>query len=326
MRKTVLIVGDSSLSLLLARSFDAELARLAHLDVCFLTRDENFVYYPQLTTLVGRKAFRKKQSLLRHVRVVKGVAKQVNLKERRLVSDRGVLDYDYLIIDQTPTFTQTEIEKISTQFKELIAHIKAKHHQERSVRARFAVLGDSVASYQVALAAAADMLKMAGNLWRSLKIQTDYPSNQTIKEFLKFNGVGTTKTAELIPGIVIHAPGETLSGRSIRGALIDHHGRVMVNQYLSPDNYPETVIVATAARSRTNLLRVDQTLASQIAANIERLLEGKRQVAIDLPRDSALLTGGNSTIGWLGAMTSSRLRSRLLRSLDQRAYRRLTSD
>src|SRR3989344_9153145 len=115
MRKNIVIVGDSPLSVLVGRLLDRDLARESHIEVTHLTRDESLIYMPQVTTLLGRHDFPLKRSLYTNISCQKTTVKQINLHDRRLVTTSGIVDYDVLFLDLTPSYASSEIKKIAEQ-------------------------------------------------------------------------------------------------------------------------------------------------------------------------------------------------------------------
>src|SRR3989344_3587991 len=86
MRKSVVIVGDSPLSVLVARLLDRDLARETHIEAIHLTRDDSLVYAPHITSLLGKHSFPSKSGLYNNVSCRKTTVKQINLIDRRVTS------------------------------------------------------------------------------------------------------------------------------------------------------------------------------------------------------------------------------------------------
>lgn len=322
MPKTLLIVGDSPLNLLIAQELDQETARLAHLNVVLLSRDDRLIYGPKLTSLIKLPDFPSKKSLLDHVKVKTASVKQINLKEQRLTTEKEALDYDYLVLDQTPQYSASELDQISNDFRQLVYHWQAKQRQAKTVQAKLAVLGATLAGYQLALAAASDVQKLKAA--RSLKIQAEYSSGSAVGQFLKENNVGAYKLTEKLAGLRIKAPSVMVAGKTVRGAKIDHSGQIMVDHKLNPEGFPEVFVIGGLHRSVTNLLRADKVLAEAVAANIERTLEKKNTKLVQWPESAGLLVCGEKILGFAGRLASNRVRGRILFNLDQRLYRQLT--
>lgn len=323
MRKSVVIVGDSPLSVLVARLLDRELARQTHIEVVHLTRDDSLIYTPSLTSLLGRHDFPSKSQLYRNIRLQRTTVKQINLLDRRVITTSGVLEYDSLFLDLTPSFLAPEISKISQQAIRLINELQAKINSGRNLRARITLAGDDAMSWQMALALAADISTYPTTLQRAVIVQAQYPSISKLKDFLAENGVMTRKSVALLPGLTINAPTAPLKNRLVRGALLDDKDNFVLRDTLNPEGHPETIIVDSNGRSQQNILRVDQTLAVQIVANIENFLAGERQKTVNCPRPSGILKGRDGNFVWMGALESRRLKAKIISTLDSKFYRKL---
>lgn len=325
MRKNVVIVGDSPLSVLVARILDRDLARETHIEAVHLTRDDSFVYSSILTSLLGRHDFPSKSGLYRNIRLQRTTVKQINLIDRRVITTSGVLEYDSLFLDLTPSFLAPEISKISQQTVRLINELQAKINSGRNLRARITLAGDDTMSWQLALALAADISTYPTTLQRAVIVQAQYPSISKLKDFLAENGVLSRKSVALLPGLTINAPTAPLKNRLVRGALLDDKDNFVLRDTLNPEGHPETIVIDSNGRSQQNILRVDQTLAVQIATNIELFLAGDRQRTINCPRPSGILKGRGGNFVWLGNLQSRRLKAKIISILDQRFYMQIIS-
>lgn len=324
MRKSVVIVGDSPLSVLVAKALDRDLAREAHIEVTHLTRDDSLIYAPNITSLLGRHTFPSKSKLYSNIDCQKTVVKQINLIDRRVITTSGVIDYDCLFLDLTASFLSSEITKISQQATRLISEIKAKINSGRNLRARITFAGEDAISWQLALALASDVSACPAIVQRALIVQAQYPSISKLKNFLAENGVASRKSVALLPGLTITAPTAPVKNRLVRGALLDDKDNFVLRDTLNPEGHPESIVVDSINRHQQDVLRVDQTLAVQIASNIERFLAGDRQRSINFPRSSGILKGQTNNFVWFGNLQSSHLRAKLISVLDQKFYRRLT--
>ena len=326
MRKSIVIVGDSPLSVLVGRLLDRDLARETHIEVTHLTRDDSLIYSPQVNSLLGRNNFPSKSKLYKHVECRVTTVKQINLLDRRVITSKGVIDYDAMLLDLTPSYSSGEVRKISQQVARLIYETQAKVDSGRQLRTRVTFAGEDTMSWQMALALASDLAACPIAVQRSIQVQAQYPQTLKLKEFLTNNGVGSRKAVAPLPGLTISAPTSPVKNRLVRGALLDDKDNFVLRNTLNPEGHPESIIVDFKCRSQQNVLRVDQTLAVQITANIERFLEGDRQRSISHPRTSGMLRGQNRDFVWIGNFQSSHLRAKLISALDRRFYQRLISD
>ncbi|MCR4277775.1 MAG: hypothetical protein NUV80_04110 [Candidatus Berkelbacteria bacterium] len=325
MRKSVVIVGDSPLSFLVGRILDRDLARETHIEVIHLTRDDSLIYLPEITSLLGRHNFPSKSKLYHNVSCQKTTIKQINLIDRRVITTGGVVDYDSLFLDLTPSYISSEISKISQQASRLINEIKAKINTGRQLRARVTFAGENAMSWQMALALAADISAYPAAIQRAIIVQAQYPQISKLKDFLTENGVFSRKSVALLPGITINTPTAPVKNRLIRGALLDEKDNFILRDTLNPEGHPESIVVDCNRRLQQDILRVDQTLAVQVVSNMERFLAGDRQRTIKPPRSSGMLKGQTNHFVWIGNFQSNRLRAKLISSLDKKFYRQLIS-
>jgi len=323
MRRNVVIVGDSPLSLLVARALDQELARSAHIDVAYLSRDERLLYWPELTSLLGTRSGVGLAGLLKHVSFKKAAIKQINLIDRRVITSGGIFDYDFLFLDLTPIFTPTEVGKISQQCRRLVSEVQAKLNTGQQLRSRVTFAGEDVHSWQLATALASDLLVHSGSVQRSIIIQAQFPSRPDLKQFLAANNVASRKTVGLLPGLTIGEPTGSIKSRLVRGALLDGADNFILRPSFNPEGHPNCLVVDGQSRLLTNLWRVDQTLAGRIADNIERFLAGNRQKEVELPKPAGVIKGADSIMAWVGSLESRRWRARAIAGLDRRFYHRI---
>jgi len=323
MTKSIVIIGDSSLSVLVGRRLDGDLARQAHIEVIHLTRDKSLIYSPQIVSLLGGQNFPSKSHLYRHVQCRKSIIKQINLNDHRIITASETINYDVLFLDLTPSHTALEIAKISQQVTRLVTEIQAKINLGRQLRTRVTFEGEDVLSWQLALSLADDIMSLPTAIQRSLIIQAPFPQDTGLKDFLITNGVGSVKSLAPLPGITIMAASPPVKNRFVRGAMLDDKDNFILRATLNPEGHPELIVVDRHRRLRQNILRVDQTIAVQIAANIERFLSGERQLPINYPRPTGILRGQTSDYVWIGNFQRSHLWAKLVSMLDRRFYRQI---
>ncbi len=323
MHKTVVIVGDSPLSVLIGRLIDRDLARQTHIEAVHLTRDPSFVYAPRISSLLGKQSFTLKNRLYRHVSCQTTTVRQIDLIDRRVITTDGIVDYDALILDLTPTYTAEEIKKIAAQATRLINEVQAKAKSGQQLKARITFAGADAVSWQIALALAADLSVMSTAVQRALSVQAQFPPIAKLREFLVENGVTSRKSVALLPGLTIGAPKAPLKNRSVRGALLDDRDNFILRETLNPEGHPETIVIDGDWRLAPNILKVEQTLASRLVGNVERFLEGERQRPIHCPRPSGILKAQDGEFVWFGSLQSSGWRAKIIAWLDRGFYEKL---
>jgi len=321
----IVVIGDSPLSFLVSRQLDQELARLTHVEVTFIRNDLNLYYLPGLKSLFSPIATSDVSKLLKNVAVKKAAVKQINLKDRRVVTDKASFDYDVLVLDTTPVFTASDITKIAAQCQRLTQEAQAKHKTGRSGRWRVLFSGGDVSSWQLALSLASDIALHSAAIRQSISIQTSLPSRPQVKSFLDANQISDQKSLGPIPGLTVASPNVPVKNRLVRGAMLDAKDNLVVGRDYHPEGHPEVTVVGGHERLMSNLWRPDQTLATQVVDNIELYMEGRAQKVHSTSASAGLLTGPNGVLVWIGTLFSQRLKARAISSLDRQFYRRLTS-
>lgn len=324
MKQTIVIISDSPLGLFMARLLDRDLAREAQNQVMLVTRHREITYLPQLRSVIGKKRFTLPADRLPHVRSHIAETKSIHLTRRQIITTKGVIDYDYLVLDQTPVFSVVDIEKIARETRRLITHLQAKQKTRQSARAMIRCNGESANSWQLALALRADLDRLLPHLAVPTQVTVDLPSNKKIQQFLTTNGLAQ-KTTGLVPGFSIGKATPPISNRKVHGLIIDNEGYALTDHSTRLTNHPDVIVIDHPYRLLQNLLRTDQTHAQQLVDNVTRLVNGEHPKALELPRPALLLATDRLRLSWLGSVVSQRIKARLIGNLENRLFRRLTS-
>lgn len=321
MRKRLVVVGDSPLSFFVARSLDRELARQSHLEAVYLGRDRQLVYFPGLTTLLGQPDFINRAAAFTHFKVLKTKIRSINLIDRRLIGERDIIDYDYLVLDQTPVFTSDELKAIAEQSAEVIRRLKAATKLGRHLTAAIRFLGDLPVAWQVALALQSDLRSLDSQVASRLHLQVE-ANDGRLGRFLRRQGLMSVATEALGAGFRVQAPSPSIISNRVKGLLLDQKAQAITTTALNLESHPEVFVIDGRCRYQ-NLLRPAKAVAAQIAHNVEAMVVGSRLTAVEMPKAFYLLVGWEGLFLQFNSTISELLRASAIHTLDHAAYRRL---
>lgn len=315
MRKQIVIIGNTPLCLFLAELLDESAARLVHADIRWLTGPGQIVPLALQPTVLGApKILRAKP--INHVRVGRPTIKSISLADRWIITAKGVLNYDWLLIDQGQAITDEELGIIRGEIKKLMASLQASVNTKQKMTASVTVAGNGASAAQLLLALSTD-LRQHPAIWRRLDLAAHgLKPSDLLKTALKAAGISLT-TVTNRPGLKITTGLPLLSNQKIRGLRIDRAGRAMADASGRLEKFPEVTILDSQDRPWQTLLRFERTLAKKIAANIERLIEGEGVLPLELNGSATLLVGEKPIIQ-LGASVSSGLKAKAIQGIERR--------
>jgi len=323
MTRHIVIVGDSPLALLTALQLQQSLSKHAHIEITLVSREKEIVYLPNQDTLLGRISSLRISSVLSDIKIKVTTVKQINLHDKRVITANGIIDYDYLILDQTATYQLTEIKKIQSQLQRLIQEVKVKNNSGKSIKVRVTFSSSNLETWQLALLFATDVAKLSTSQRRMLNLETSVDKQPWLKEFFEQNLVLTKKTVGQTPGITIGAPTKPVNNRQIRGALLNHVDRFILDSYLSPDDHPELTVIEPDNNTQTNILRLNSLLAKQIVRNIELYLDGKVKKSIDSSSKSGILRSDDRSLIFVEGVRLNTLAKKILNKSETNIYKQL---
>lgn len=323
MRRRIIIVGDSSLSFLIAKFLDEKCGPLTHLDIVYLSRDDKLIFWPDLQSLLGQKQLLTKKNIFEYLDFRVEKVRSLNLREQRLITDRKVYSFDYLVLDRTPIYTIGEIEKVKMEFLRLLTYLQSMDKQGRRRGAQIRIKGLSAYSWQLALSMAFDLRAMKV-LGRVKVFAETTPNLAQIRQFLRDNYLDFREQQEVGVGFQVAAPSSPVNSRTVRGAQLDQQTGIITNAFFCPENHPNIFVIDSPVRSLQNIWRVNRTLASLITDNLLNRLENRRLRVIETLKPALLLKTADSLFLQLGNITSGRVRARLAYKLDRRTFYRLT--
>lgn len=321
---TVAIVGNSPLALFIAKIFDQELARQAHQQVLYFSSDLDQTISQHYRSLLGQAKLLKRTDLFEHTRVVPELPKSVNLNHQRMVTSRGNVPYQVLILDQTPTYTVSQIRSIAKQARELMLRLKAASNIGKKQLAAIHFRGNGYWSWQLALALRSDLREIGGSLEQRLAVKVDcQPSQTKLGDFFRDNGLMAKSAETILPGFTVSEPKKPLEVAKLRGASLDQRGQVISRDGITAEGNPNVFIIDRSIRQRQNMLQNDYDLAKQICRKVRNYLD-TGQITTEVAFDEAMiLSGFRDDFAWVGLRQVAGLRAKAILKLDELSSRRL---
>lgn len=321
MRQTrVLIAGKSLLSLLVARELDRQLANRPEVDVLFITNEAAIIPSTSLTSVVKLPKAIKKKPLLPHTKVVVDQVRSINLSRKLVVATDGSHHFDYLFLDQIPSYSVAELTSLKASFKTLLAQMRRTIDKDMQIIARLALHGSDVSSYQLALALASDRDRECPDLRSHLKVSASF--RDSLGDFLDTEGIDKL-SQERLPGIKILPARPYLPSSKIRGLAIDDKGRAITDaSFVAKGN--RWVMVCDGSRWENHNMGLGYAeLAHQIASNIIKQLEEEKPAAVESLSRAYLLRGRSGALLKWGRTVSSRLRAKMAIAGEKQLWKRL---
>lgn len=311
----IVIVGHSPLAFFVAQGLNNDIARYAHLEVIWLTSDREISYLPTYRLLAPNRTIRK-ISALPNVRLVTDKIRSISLPNQRVVTEKRLVEYDYLFLDQTPWYTQTELAEVGQALQKLALHLKSKKDIQAAGAIR--LKGSTPLTWQLALLVRQELNRLRN---RQIRVEIERPKARLIAEFLKEQGI--TLDFSTRPGFTVAAPTAQFASSRVRGMRIDRKERAISD---GEGFASRGVLVADqVAASERTLLRTLEAQARLFTAQLERLVTEKPTVAIEREPTAFLLKSDREIFLHFGGSTSRRVRARLVYNLDHSFWRRLLS-
>ncbi|MEX1052018.1 MAG: hypothetical protein WEC83_01360 [Patescibacteria group bacterium] len=309
MKKTVVILGNSQLSLFIAQKLGRQHGDLVHLEIIWLTNTKQLFPATAKPVKVGAVA---------GVKLLPANVKSINLNDRRIITTNRTLEYDLLCIDQTPVFTSSEREKIVDQFETLLATIHSQENRGVQAKARVSLRGRTANSYQLALDLLERKNRDSSAAVAAVRIEVEANPAGKLGQFLRERGLSLRVSQ--YPGVTVAAPVGVFPSKKIRGMKVDLGGEAMTLATGELPNHSE-VLILEQNRDQANLARADWQLAGQIADNITAKLEGGLERPLDQHNTKLILASRGDYYVELGAMISARTRARAVAGLEKRFWR-----
>lgn|GEM_PF-2393461 len=317
MRRRLLLVGSSPLIHLIARQLDSDLARRAELEVIMINRRERIVYAPLIKSLLGKKKYFKPKPY-DYLKVTHKEVSSISLPRRQVITTSGTFDYDHLVLDQTPTFTPEEVDRLSEEVKKLVMQLSSRVHLGQRRRATVKFAGEASISWQLSLAVASDIKALPAAVAGLLSVQTDAAPSSQLVSFLRLAGVGKLQQETVSTTVEIRPPKRIVEPKHIKGATVGAQGYPHLNQFLNFEGYFDAIVVDHPLRRFHNTIGVDLTLAKSIVRNIEAAVDLTRQHPISMPQRALLLSSDQSHFYLGNRRASSGLLARTTAVLDRK--------
>jgi len=293
MRKKIVIVGESPLSLFIAQALDRWVARQVEYQVVWVKRDQTLTAPSQFKSLTFPPKGIIAASSLDHVQLANSAVVGVNLAAEHIVLPKQVIGYDLLIVDQTPVYCSTELGQMATAVGSLFSAIQAARNLRQPKTATVAVSGQSVLSYQLALAILHDRRRFKIDP-RSLVVQVERPADKALNSYLATQGcvMKSTLAGELGATLRLAPAKPPLAKAKVRGLPTDKNGEGRVTRQLNLRSHDNVWWFGETTRSWQNLGRFDHRLAAQVDAVIRGSIElTDAPKAIEAAAPAFLLTG-----------------------------------
>ncbi len=308
MKKTVVILGNSQLSLFVAKQLGHLHGDLVHLDIIWLTNTK------QVFPAVGTP---RRISQIGGVKVLPANVKSINLNDRRIITSTRNIEFDLLFIDQTPVYTSSEREKIVDQFETLLSTMRSQENRGVQAKARVSFQGKFADSYQIALELLQRKNRDSSAAVAAVRMEVEANTSGKFGQWLRDCGLSLGKSQH--PGVTVSVPMGVFPSKKIRGMKVDLTGEAITLATGELSNH-NNVIVIEQDRERANIARADWQLAGQITDTITAKLDGGLEKPLDQHNAKLLLTDGSNCYVELGSMISARTRARAIAGLEKRFW------
>ncbi|HUD21009.1 MAG TPA: hypothetical protein VMQ44_03015 [Candidatus Saccharimonadales bacterium] len=320
MSKTIVVVGNSLLATLICLGLEKKIGGRVDFEIILIAEGDELVN-PHLVSLFGRFDVIKKTELLRHTHLHLTKIRSVNLKERRLITDEGVINFDFLMLDQTPQPTSAQLAELREELTKLFAALSAGENIGKEKTAKIAISGRSALFWQIALAVKRDAIV---HKVRRLAVEVFDCANETAANFLKANGVEVKNAPSNLPGLILHADWPMVDLGKVKGLRLGET-HPLVDQFHQPLAISHALIVRQDDLAAINLISVTRALAKRFAWNILADLgeENIPKKEADLT-EAVMLTGIHQSRNWLDKKTSRLIRARFVRVWEDFLWQMLT--
>ncbi len=322
MKQRIVLVGQSPLSYFLASELDRQLGGLVQTELVWLPAEPAVAHLATVANLLDRTSHGLPRLKLPNISVRPSTIKSINLNERRIITERGTVNYDYLFVDNRPAYRPSELEAIRAELMTLFSSLQTLS-RAKSQTARLYCPGKLPDAWQLALLIQGALHHHYPRLVGQIKLIIDSPSGQ-LGIFLRRSGLQMATAANLkLPGLTIQPPQPLINNRSVRGWQTGHNGRVQLTAALSPIGFPAVTVFEGDWLNRLTLLRVFRTIARQAVGRLALQLDGESQSPFILPAAAlgVLATGGHYVA--IGSLENHRLRARFVHLLERQLRARL---
>lgn len=273
-----------------------------------VTTDQELVHWPTLELFRPNRTL-KKDTLLRHVQLKRQIIQSVSLRAGHVITTKAVLPFDFLILDQTPVYTQSELKTIRTSVQSLALHTNVP---TVTTTAAVRVKGKTVSGWQLALAIKNWLVRQRYN---HVAVEVEPPAEQKVQQFLEANGIICRLSRR--PGLTVAQPPPMIDTRRIKGLIVDESGQAITDAHALAKSRTNVLIRDNRSITRRNLFRAEQTVAHAWCNQVNRLVEGQPPRAVEADQPALVLDSSREVLAMLGATITTGLRAQAVLELDK---------
>lgn len=273
MRKNIVLIGATPLQYFLAQELDDTLANDVQFNVIWLIDDDQLSLPSQKLFTFNKAKFLNVRQKFDNVKIVKTEVKSINLKQKRINTFRGPVNFEYLIIDQYQHINKGNLKEIEQQINRIILAVKASVKLKSPKTVLINCFDNSLAMAQLALQISSHIRNGAGEVMRFIKISTQ--ATEPLRKFLVRNHVLLDSEADL-PGLTIRLPKPMVNLKDVKGLTLDDSGFAVIDAYFRPKEISGVFVLNGRKRTLLNSWRSQRSLARLVYRNLIRTLEGER--------------------------------------------------
>lgn len=319
MRRTIVLVGNSPFIYFVARFLNTTLARHVENNVIWLTSETH------LPDLVGSAAWATPglpvKTGTEHIRIIRSEIKQITLSEKRIITTKGVINYQLLVVDEQARYRQSELVAMHKAVNDLLLTLQAERNNQAATTARIICKGDSAESLQLA-ARLSDMVQSFPGLVRRLTVETEVTSAAT-EAFRRANNLKGVRQRSVDHTLTLEAPTALLRLAAMKGLRVGPKGAALVDSSFQSLQQPGVFVLDGPIRAWQNIWQTERVMAKRFVATLARALDNQPLLPVESAAKATLLTSSSAVLVELGGMVSSRSRARVVLALERRLRRQL---
>jgi len=315
-RQRIVIAGKSPLSWLIAKELDKHLGEFAHFQIEYLTDNKKIL--ADIHDFIANKSVSviNIAESLAHTRLRIAKVKSVNIRSKQIITTKGSINYDFLILDQLPYYNPDELLVIKSQLKQLLSALSARTNINSVAEIR--VPGISAVGWQMALAIRHYQLKHFPKVTRQLLVSTE-SKDGTVNQFLKEHNL-TPISARKNVGLTISVPQPYIASTLVKGAKLDKSNHLMTDKFFRLKGSGEVICFDGAILKQSNIMRSFNSLIGTVMKSFVGFLNGEELKVIDSPKHSLLLRGHAGKLLILSGIKSKTVRANLVALLEKKIH------
>ncbi len=314
MRHRIVLVGNSPLMYFLAKILDKDVANQVHYSVIWLT-DDNL--RPELFDKRFKGESREKVEL-DHVKLVKATIKSLSLRDKRILTAKGEIGYDFLCTDQAASYTNAELKTIKKAVDQLAMAVQGQLNLGKKASAQIYCKGEGAEVVQLACSIKHFLQTEHRTAQQHIELKLEEAVDPSVGEFLRKYSVSPEKCSSVVGKMTIEAPQQVLPTSKLRGLKVGAKGYVINNSDLTVHGYPGVFVIDGRVRRWQTLLRFQKTIAKVVADNLVAAAERKSTRYVELSSKAYLLEFGQEKYLQLGELETGGVRATIVRGLETR--------